>query len=83
MKVDVQGFEFFVFKGMQDLLAKKKALNILFEFEDWAEEAAGLEKGTAQKYITSLGYELFDITGNKCNNILTKGSAMLWAMPSR
>lgn len=81
MKVDVQGFELFVFKGMKDLLLQKKVKNILFEFEYWAEEAAGFEKGAAQKFIRSCGYDLFDTWGNKCNDILTKGSTMFWARP--
>ena len=33
MKVDVQGFELYVFKGMRQLLLNKKVDNIIFEFE--------------------------------------------------
>ena len=83
MKVDVQGFELFVFKGMRQLLLNKKVDNILFEFECWAEEAAGLEKGAAQKYLAGLGYELFDLSGNKLLAVLSTGRAMIWARSSK
>ena len=83
MKVDVQGFELFVFKGMQQLLLNKKVDNIIFEFEYWAEEAAGLEKGAAQKYLAALGYELFDLNGKRLSAVLTTGRAMVWARQSK
>lgn len=81
IKVDVQGFELYVFKGLRQLLLNKKVDNIIFEFEYWAEEAAGLEKGAAQSYLSGAGYELFDITGKKLPAILTNGRAMIWAKP--
>ncbi|MEO6732968.1 MAG: FkbM family methyltransferase [Ferruginibacter sp.] len=81
MKVDVQGYELYVFKGLNRLLTKKKVQNILFEFEYWAEEAAGLDKGAAQRYLVSCGYELFDMNGKKLTAILTEGRAMIWAKP--
>ena len=37
IKVDVEGFEYFVFKGGEDALNKPDAPDILFEFVDWAE----------------------------------------------
>lgn len=81
IKIDVQGFELHVFKGMRQLLLDKKVNNILFEFEYWAEEDAGLEKGTAQKYVLKMGYELFDMTGKKIPALITEGRAMIWARP--
>ena len=82
IKIDVQGFELFVFKGLQQLLRNKKVENILFEFEPWEEEAAGLEKGAAQNHLISLGYDLFDINGNKFSQIITDERTMIWAKPS-
>ena len=82
MKVDVQGFELYVFKGMQQLLLDKKVENIVFEFEDWAESAAQLEKGAAQKYLLQCGYELFNLTGIMLPHIVTKGRDMIWAKPA-
>ena len=37
IKVDVEGFEYFVFKGGEKYLKKNDAPDILFEFVDWAE----------------------------------------------
>ncbi|MEP7111261.1 MAG: FkbM family methyltransferase [Ferruginibacter sp.] len=82
VKIDVQGFELYVFKGMQQLLRDKKVHNILFEFENWAEEEAGLEKGAAQRYLSDLGYDFFDMNGHKINKIITEGSTMIWARPA-
>ncbi len=81
MKIDVQGFEIFVFKGMKKLIENRQVENILFEFEYWAEEDAGLESGSAQKYLLGLGYELFDLTGKKLPSVITTGRAMIWARP--
>ena len=82
IKIDVQGFELFVFKGLKQLLQNKKVENILFEFEPWEEEAAGLEKGAAQNHLLDLGYELFDISGKKITHIITNERTMIWAKPS-
>ncbi len=82
MKIDVQGFELFVFKGMKQLLKDKRIENILFEFEFWAEDEAGLERGAAQKYITGLGYDLYNVDGIKLPGIIKEGRAMIWAKPS-
>ena len=81
MKVDVQGFELFVFKGLQKMLLQKKVKKILFEFEDWAEDAAGINIGEAQKFLLECGYHLYTVDGKKLNSICTKGSCMMWAKP--
>jgi len=82
IKVDVQGFELFVFKGLKQLLIDKKVENILFEFEHWAEEWAGVEIGAAQQYLIDIGYELFDLGGKKLTGIITYGETMIWARPA-
>lgn len=82
IKIDVQGFELFVFKGLNKFLKSKKVENILFEFEPWEEVEAGLGKGAAQQYLISLGYDLFDINGNKFSQIITGERTMIWARPS-
>lgn len=78
MKVDVQGFELNVFKGAQKLLNEKRIKNILFEYEPWVEDQANIPRGEAQKFISDLGYVLYDIYGNKWidNNTNNK---MIWA----
>jgi FkbM family methyltransferase len=83
MKVDVQGFEVEVFTGMQSLLKEKKVAAIFFEFEDWAEKAAGFEAGVSQEFLVSMGYDIFDEGGKKLDAVLRQGSCMLWAMPGR
>lgn len=81
IKVDVQGFELKVFEGMRQLLINKKVDNILFEFEDWAEDEAGFEVGSAQRFLNSCNYELFGMDGEKLSSIQTTGNAMIWAKP--
>lgn len=81
MKVDVQGFEVFVFEGMKDMLRKKKVKNILFEFERWAEEAAELKAGTAMEYMRSMDYDLFYINGKPWGTGGPKNNTMIWARP--
>jgi hypothetical protein len=81
IKIDVQGFELFVFKGMQQLLQNKGVDNILFEFEYWAEADAGLEKGAAQDYLKTMGYCLFDMNGTSLSDTMREGRAMIWGRP--
>jgi FkbM family methyltransferase len=81
IKIDVQGFELFVFKGMEQLLQNKQVYNILFEFEYWAEADAGLEKGAAQDYLKTMGYSLFDMNGTSLSDTMREGRAMIWGRP--
>lgn len=83
LKVDVEGFEHFVFKGALNLLKSDNPPDIVFEFVDWAEGCAmNLLPGSAQQLLLDLGYDLFQLKGNeiiKLNGIMTKGSANLFA----
>ena len=83
LKVDVEGFEHFVFKGALDLLKSDNPPDIVFEFVDWAETSAmNLLPGSAQQLLLDIGYDLFQLKGNeiiKLNTIMTKGSANLFA----
>jgi FkbM family methyltransferase len=66
IKIDVEGFEYFVFKGGEELLKSDKAPVIIFEFVDWAEQnASGLKPGDAQKLLKSFGYRLYMLEGNR------------------
>jgi FkbM family methyltransferase len=70
IKIDVEGFEYFVFKGAEKLLQQIHAPIIVFEFVDWAEKRAmGLEPGTAQQYLVDNGYQLYAIKGGKVEKI--------------
>lgn len=65
IKIDVEGFEYFVFSGGGKLLKANNAPVIVFEFVDWAEQAAsGLRSGDAQKLLKSFGYQLYVLEGN-------------------
>ncbi len=83
VKIDVEGFEYFVFKGASTLLSSERAPHLVFEFVDWAEQQAmGLRPGAAQEYLLNIGYELFVIQGKKLvklDNILQSGSYNLLA----
>jgi FkbM family methyltransferase len=81
MKVDVQGFEIYVFEGMSGLLRNKKVDNILFEFESWAEDQAEVKIGVAKDFIESFGYELFNIKGKKWKDSEKGNETMIWAKP--
>lgn len=60
IKVDVEGFEYYVFKGSAGLLSDPGAPDILFEFIDWSEESAmGRSPGDAQRLLVDYGYKLF------------------------
>ena len=83
MKIDVQGFELYVFEGMQQLLQQKKINNILFEYEAWAEEEAGLKAGTAKNYMLNIGYDLFTLDGKIWNDNNISTDTMIWAKPSK
>ena len=79
LKADVQGWEYFVFKGAERLLKESKIDHILFEFEWWAEKNAGLELGTAQQYLMDHGYHLSTLKGRRVDKPLTNGTVMLHA----
>ena len=83
IKIDVEGHEYNVFRGAGLLLGRADAPDILFEFEDWAENAAQLSPGTAQTYLLSKGYALFRVSdGSRLESMpqaISKGSTMLLA----
>ena len=84
IKIDIEGYEYFAFKGAEELLSRPDAPVILFEFAEWAEDlATGILPGDAQRLLARYGYHLYDINSN--GNIkplfspLTNGTAMLLA----
>lgn len=86
IKIDIEGYEYYAIKGAQELLKRDKPA-IIFEFVDWAEEQAkGLEKGSCQKLLHSLGFQLSILKGHipkKLSKIMLEGSGMLIATPER
>ncbi|MBK8712938.1 MAG: FkbM family methyltransferase [Niastella sp.] len=81
MKVDVQGFEIYVFEGMKRLLKEKKIKNILFEFEPWAEDQAQVAIGAAKDFIENMGYALFSLQGEPWEQHERGTDTMIWAKP--
>lgn len=79
LKVDVQGWEYYVFKGAEKLLDANRIDHIIFEFESWAEEGADLMAGAAQEFLMRKGFRLQTFSGEEITEPLTKGSAMLHA----
>jgi FkbM family methyltransferase len=83
IKIDVEGHEYHVFQGAEKLLGRSDAPDILFEFEDWAENAAKLAPGTAQNYLLTKEYALYRVgDGARLFPVLepmTKGSTLLLA----
>ena len=83
IKVDVEGYEYFVFKGAETIFKNSGAPDILFEFLHWTEELIpGLKIGDAQRLLLTYGYSIYKIVDNRTvpmDSILTEGSAMLFA----
>lgn len=78
LKLDVQGWEYFVLQGAGDLL-DGRIKNIIFEFEWWAEENAGLTPGAAQEFLLEKGYRLQLLNGKKLEKPQRTGTVQLWA----
>lgn len=84
IKIDIEGYEYYAFKGGVLLLTSDTAPDILFEFVDWAEGLAkDLKPGDAQKLLIDYGYDLFIVSKmGKLTALtipLTKGAAMIFA----
>lgn len=66
IKIDIEGYEYFAFKGGQKALSAPNAPDILFEFIDWAEKhARDLKLGSAQEILMSYGYKIYEFQHGK------------------
>jgi FkbM family methyltransferase len=87
VKLDVEGSELGVLRGLAFRLGGPRPPAIVFEFADWAEaRIAGQLPGDAQAYLLSIGYRLFRVVaggspGAVLEAPLTSGSAMILAIP--
>ena len=85
IKIDVEGYEYHVFKGASELLSGADAPDILFEFVDWAEKnAKAVSIGSSQQLLKDMGYKIFyferDMNKMKeVKGILKEGFFMLYA----
>ena len=87
VKVDGEGYEALIFKGMPVLLNQMKKPIIFFEFCDWAEQRIAHNKtGDSQRVLRECGYKIYRlrnfIRGDRkpLVNILLKGSETLVAV---
>lgn len=83
VKIDIEGYEYFAFKGGASLFSRNDAPDILFEFVDWAEAKANIPVGSAQELLLSFGYKIYFINGideyRPLQNVMNAGSAMFLA----
>ena len=83
VKIDVEGYEYHVFRGGAALLGGPEAPDVLFEFAGWAEELAGLKMGSAQIVLKEYGYSLFEFSEKgdliALDGVMSQGNAMLLA----
>jgi FkbM family methyltransferase len=81
IKVDVEGYELLVLKSLSK--ANMQNCTVLFEFVDWAEQAANFKIGEAQKYLLVSGYKLFRFSNKELlSKELTSGYEMIIARRS-
>jgi FkbM family methyltransferase len=88
IKIDVEGAEFGVLRGAQQLLRSERPPVVIFEFADWAEaRLPGQQPGDAQCALFSSGYRLFHLQaggrlGTELVAPLRSGFSMIIALPS-
>lgn len=72
IKVDVEGYESFVFQSMSNYLLESGVKPIIiFEFVDWCEKLALGEEyiGDAQNHLINIGYTLYDFDSKETQPI--------------
>ena len=83
IKIDIEGYEYYAFRGAEEILNASEPPEILFEFADWAETLAnGLPIGSSQDILLKWGYELFTFEGENLKPVpaaLRNGSSMMYA----
>lgn len=84
IKIDIEGYEYYAFKGGAKLLCREDAPDIVFEFVDWAENyAKNLKAGDAQAILIQYGYKLYILSNNgkkiPLHSPLVSGSVMILA----
>jgi hypothetical protein len=88
IKIDVEGFEYFVIDSLEGCFQEQIKPTIVFEFVDWAEQASTAEYvGAAQNRLMSAGYQLYDFNEYTRNSqvpftkMVTTGSRELIGVP--
>jgi len=87
IKVDIEGFEYFAFRGGMNLLKEEHAPDILFEFIASSEiKAKDLDAGDAQAILMSYGYNLYSVHNGKLDLLkkpLTEKFSMIYATKNK
>lgn len=68
VKIDVEGFEYQVLRGMTQLLQKHKP-RIIFEYDDNYWKNTGQDIQSCYEFLTGLGYSLYQIDKFSCDFI--------------
>jgi FkbM family methyltransferase len=84
IKIDVEGYEYHVLRGLQQTLAKHRP-RIIFEYDDnyWAK--TGQKMTECYNYLTQLNYTLYQITPVGCqliNNASAAAGGNIFCIPS-
>ena len=61
---------------------KAQKPDVIFEFVDWAEELAGVAKGSAQRILKEFGYEMYSMDHEgfpRMDEIMTTGHDLFFA----
>jgi len=83
VKIDVEGAEFSVLKGMRNVLEANREIVVLIEFCQTTAESCESSLEEMTEWIAALGFRLFSINVDGClrhiNGSVPKGGEMLWA----
>jgi len=88
IKIDVEGFEYFVIDSLDSILREQRKPVIIFEFVDWAErESTAKYVGAAQSRLLDAGYKIYNFddfihgTTQHMESIALTGSLELIGIP--
>jgi FkbM family methyltransferase len=74
IKIDVQGWEFEVLKGMAGILKNNPAASIYFEFWPFGLRRAGTEPAQMLEYLREHGFTLFDLADSSTGAVADTSS---------
>jgi FkbM family methyltransferase len=79
IKMDIQGSEFAVMLGMQEVLNKNSKLEIISEFSPVCITAAGFETEEYLKFMEDKGFEYFEISEKECKILKNDLSYLIYS----
>ncbi len=77
LKIDVEGFEYFLLKGAENALKENPGMIILFECASHLAERAGVTKAEVLQFLEGLGFEIF--YWNAIDKTWSDDAAGVWA----